>query len=67
MVGINPDFKIDYEKGGFSFYKQLINEMDTRDIAIEKAIKLGNNLNSTVLLNNQEEQLKENVIKNYLQ
>lgn len=52
MVGINPDFKIDYEKGGFSFYKQLINEMDTRDIAIEKAIKLGNNLNSTVLLNN---------------
>jgi len=43
MIGISPDFKIDYEKGGFSFYEQLSNENDIGDIAIEKAIKLGNN------------------------
>ena len=43
VVGINPDYKIDYEKGGFSFYTQLMNEIDTMDMAIEKAIKLGKN------------------------
>ncbi|WP_439484372.1 S41 family peptidase [Cyclobacterium plantarum] len=42
-TGINPDFKIDYEKDGFSFYKQLSSEIDTGDTAIEKALKLGKN------------------------
>jgi len=41
VAGINPDYKIDYKKDGFSFYKQLINEIDTGDIALEKAMELG--------------------------
>lgn len=40
-VGISPDYPIDYEKGGFEFYKKLENEIMTGDIAIEKAIQLG--------------------------
>ena len=43
VVGINPDYKIDYRKDGFSFYMQLINEISNGDIAIEKAIELGKN------------------------
>ncbi|MEQ6121015.1 S41 family peptidase [Reichenbachiella sp. MALMAid0571] len=43
MVGINPDYKINYEKNNFSFYMQLNNEIETGDIALEKAIVLGKN------------------------
>ena len=41
VVGINPDYKIDYKKNGISFYMQLINEINNGDIAIEKAIESG--------------------------
>ncbi|GGK30384.1 peptidase [Yeosuana aromativorans] len=43
MVGIKPDYIIDYEKSGFLFYKQLNNEIETGDVAIEKAVFFGKN------------------------
>ena len=43
MTGINPDYIIDYESDGFLFYMQLIDDIDTGDIALEKAIELGKN------------------------
>jgi carboxyl-terminal processing protease len=43
VSGINPDYKIDYNKDGYSFYMQLIDEIKNGDIAIKKAIELGKN------------------------
>jgi len=41
VVGIKPDYKIDYKKDGLAFYMQLTNEINNGDTAIEKAIELG--------------------------
>lgn len=40
-AGIRPDCSIEYEKNGFEFYMKLKNEINTGDIALEKAIALG--------------------------
>ena len=40
-TGIEPDYRIDYVKNGVLFYEQLLNEPESGDQAIDKAIELG--------------------------